>query len=112
MKGPVLELRKRLANKLAIVQCSEFRTSKLCLECGHVAKFYHHGVTYCSQQSHHRMQNRDVSAAYKIGARYLAAQQGLDLGPWSRSVSVDDMEPSMVLKDVLTSYQNGALTSL
>jgi hypothetical protein len=39
VKGPAL------ADKLAIVQCSEFRTSKLCLECGHVAKFYHHGVT-------------------------------------------------------------------
>jgi hypothetical protein len=32
------------------------------------AKFYHHGVT---QQSHHRMENRDVAGARKIGARYL-----------------------------------------
>jgi hypothetical protein len=32
------------------------------------AKFYHHGVT---QQSHHRMENRDVAGARKIGARHL-----------------------------------------
>ena len=104
VKGPVLELMKRLAEKMAVIQCSEFRTSKLCLKCGRVAKFYHHGVTYCTQQSHYRMENRDVAAAFKIGARYLATKQGVDLGPWSRSVRVADMVPSDVLTKVLDSY--------
>ena len=111
VKGPVLELQKRLAKEVALVQCSEFRTSKLCLQCGREAKFYNHGVTYCAQQSHHRMKNRDVIAAYKIGARYLAGKQGLDLGPWSRSIGVDAMQPSRVLREILTLYQNEALTS-
>ena len=96
---------------MAVVECSEFRTSKLCLECGRKAEFYNHGVTYCTQQSHHRMKNRDVTAAYKIGARFLAAKRGLDLGPWSRSVRADAIQPSKVLGETLALYQNGMLTS-
>ena len=112
VKGPVLEIKKRLGKKMAVVDCSEFRTSKLCLDCGREAKFHNHGVTYCAQQSHHRMANRDVVAAYKIGARYLAVKQGLDLGPWSRSVLKNALEPSTVLREVLTSYQSETFTPL
>jgi hypothetical protein len=118
VKGPVLELKRRLAEKMVVVECDEYRTSKLCLDCGREAKFPFHGVTYCSQQSHHRMQNRDVAAAFKIGARYLAATRGTDpthLGPWSRSVRCDDMQqmqPCTLLKDALSSYRNGTFTPM
>ena len=101
-----MEIKRRLAKVFPVVSCDEFRTSKLCLECGREAQFYYHGVTYCNQQDHRRMQNRDVAAAFKIGARYLAGQRGYDLGPWSRGVvRKEDMHPSSVLMDVLTEYQ-------
>jgi hypothetical protein len=112
VKGPVLELRKRLAKEMVVIDCSEFRTSKLCLDCGRIAKFPKkgkmYGVTYCSgsERDHHRMANRDVVAAFKIGARYLATKRGTDLGPWKRgSAHLNDLQSSTVLSDVLTSYQ-------
>ena len=61
MKGPVLEIKKRLSEQMSVVECSEFRTSKLCLDCGRAAKFYNYGVSYCVQRDH-RMANRDVVA--------------------------------------------------
>ena len=67
VKGPVLEIKKRLSKQLPVIECSEFRTSKLCLDCGRVAKLYRYGVTYCTDPGHHRMANRDVAAAKKIG---------------------------------------------
>ena len=111
VKGPVLEIKKRLSEQMPVIECSEFRTSKLCLDCGREAKFFNYGVTYCSQRDHHRMANRDVAAARKIGARYLAKKKGWDLGPWSRSVSAEEVKQgthaSTVLRDVLTSYARG-----
>ena len=32
MKGPVLEIKKRLSEQMPVIVCSEFRTSKLCLD--------------------------------------------------------------------------------
>ena len=61
------------------------------------------------------MANRDVVAAKKIGARYLAKKKGLNLGTWSRGVSADAFRGgthvSPVLKRVLTSYANGTYYS-
>ena len=42
-----------------------------------------HGVSYCHNHSHHHMQGRDKMAAVNIGCRFVAAQLGLDLGPWT-----------------------------
>ena len=62
----------------------------------------------------HRMTNRDVVAAKKIGARYLGTKKELDLGPWSRGVSAEAVKEgthaSTVLRDVLTSYESGTFT--
>ena len=71
-----------------------------------------YGVTYCTDPGHYRrMTNRDVAAARKIGARYLAKKKGLDLGPWSQRVSAEEVKEgthvSTVLRDVLTSYESG-----
>ena len=114
MKGPVLEIKKRSSKQLPVIECSEFRTSKLCLDCGREAKLFNYGVTYCQERANHRMANRDVVAAKKIGARYLAEKKGLNLGPWSRGVSVEEVErgtyASPVLKRVLTSYESGTFT--
>ena len=85
----MLEIKKRLSKQLPVIECSEFRTFKLCLDCGREAELFNYGVTYCTDPGHHRMANRDVAAARKIGARYLATKKGLNLGPWSRSVSAD-----------------------
>ena len=60
------------------------------------------------------MANRDVAAARKIGARYLATKKGLNLGSWCRSVSAKEVEQgthaSTVLRDVLTSYESRTFT--
>jgi hypothetical protein len=66
------------------------------------AKFYHHGVTFCTQQSHHRMENRDVAAARKIGARHGIVK----VQPTN---ATDECMSSTVLRDVLTLFQNGDL---
>ena len=104
-------LYRRLSKQLPVIECSEFRTSKLCLDCGREAKLFNYGVTYCQERAHHRMANRDVVAAKKIGARYLAQKKGLDLGPWDRRMSADAIRggryESLVLRDVLTSYESG-----
>ena len=111
-KGPVLEIKKRLSEQMPVIKCSEFRTSKLCLDCGRVAKLHNYGVTYCTHPGHYRrMANRDVAAAKKIGARYLAMKKGWDLGPWSRSVSAEAIRRgtclSTVLRRVLNVYEDG-----
>ena len=73
------------------------------------AKFFNYDVTYCTERDHHRMTNRDVAAAKKIGARYLAMKKGWDLGPWSQDVSAEEVDQgrclSTVLKDVLNDYE-------
>ena len=115
VKGPVLEIKEWLSKQLPVIECSEFRTSKLCLDCGREAKLFNYGVTYCQERAHHRMANRDVVAAKKIGARYLAQKKGLNLGPWNRDVSADAVRGgthvSPVLKLVLTSYESGTYYS-
>jgi transposase len=108
----VLEIKKRLSEQMPVIEASEFRTSKLCLDCGRVAKLYNYGVTYCTHPGHYRrMANRDVAAAKKIGALYLAMKKGWDLGPWSRNVSAEAIRrgipPCTVLKDVLNDYERG-----
>ena len=87
-----------------------------------VAKFVNYRISYCVQRDHHRMVNRDVAAAQKIGVRSLATKKkdlnlgppcrGSDLlGPWSRDVSAEEVErgtrASTVLREVLTSYARG-----
>ena len=46
--------------------------------------------------------------------RFLATKKGLDLGPWSRRVSAEevkqDTHASTILRDVLTSYESGTFT--
>ena len=125
--GPVLELRRRLAEQLVVIDCDEYRTSKLCLDCGRKVKTpirqqtgkKIYGISYCSdrklyriarhEKHHRRMEDRDVPAAFKIGARYLAQKRDCDLGPWKRGAIVDD-QPTIaytVLRDVLKEYQRG-----
>ena len=109
VKSPALEIKKRLSKQMPVIECSEFRTSKLCLDCGRAPKFYQYGVTYCSQRGHNCMANRVVVAAKK-GARYIATKRW-NLGSWCRSVSADAVQrgthASTVLKDVLPSYESG-----
>ena len=112
VKGPVLEIKKRLSEQMPVIECSEFRTSKLCLDCGREAKLYRYGVTFCTDPGHYcRMINRDVAAAKKIGARYLAMKKEWNLGPWSKSVSAEairrGIRPCTVLRDVLNEYEDG-----
>ncbi len=117
VKGPVLEIKKRLSEQMPVIEVSEFRTSKLCLDCGRVAKTFNYGVTFCTDRNHQRMANRDVAAARKIGALYLAKKKEWDLGPWCRSVSAEEVnrgtrastnprEASTNLRKALDEYEN------
>jgi hypothetical protein len=55
---PVLELQKRLAEKLKIIKCNEFRTTKLCPKCGGEL-FQAWGVLlYPTESSSHAEQGR------------------------------------------------------
>lgn len=104
-KGPILKLKRLLARRFPVICVDEFRTSKLCLDCGKVLKHpkdgekligrngrlyqrYMHGVSYCTDTEHHRMLNRDVDAAQKISCRFLCQLKGLDLGPWRRQADL------------------------
>jgi len=104
IKGPVLELKRRMAQEFPVICCSEFRTSKLCYECGKTLshprrynqKSNHHdlvnGVSFCSNTDHkHSVLNRDVDAAKKIGLRFMMQLHKKDIGPWSTSVKVSDL---------------------
>lgn len=106
--GPVKEVRRRLSKKYTVIGGDEYNTSARCLGCGERAKFYNHGVTYCSNNLHdhrHRMWNRDSIAAYKIGARWLAGKAGDNLGPWATG-SRKDAPGSRILFTTLVAYQN------
>jgi transposase len=96
VKGPVVKIRRLLAKRVPVIHVDEYRTSKCCWECGKVLLHPLCGsvnaVSYCSETDHHRMLNRDVDAARKIGYRFLLRlQHGGDdseavLGAWSRQV--------------------------
>ena len=88
VKGPVKEVTRRLAKRYAVILSSEFRTTKLCLKCGRELHVHKHGVVYCKQQTHCNMLNRDISAAIKIGARFIAKQRNLPLGPWAYGAAI------------------------
>lgn len=95
VKGPVKEICQRLAKRFAVIQVSEFRTSKCCIKCGGLmshpqnkqTKQLIQGVSFCNNQFHDfHVVNRDTDAAYKIGARFLAKQGGNDLGTFDTQI--------------------------
>ena len=107
-KPPVVAFRKELAKRLPVILVSEYRTSKLCLMCGSVLKHPNHGaiysISYCEKQTEaRRLLARDVDAARKIGARFIACQRGLPLGPWEQGAPIP-VHPCTVLKDVLKEF--------
>lgn len=104
IKGPVKEIKRRLAEHYAVISCSEYRTSKLCIQCGRELHVHKHGVMYCAQQAHCSMLNRDVAAAVKIGALFLAKKSGADLGPWAWGSTVADHAPSRALASALIAH--------
>lgn len=99
-KGPMLEFKRMVENACVrhnqpFEEADEFRTSKCCLHCGREVKYHDYTTVYCTfntcaNKGH--MGNRDVEAAKKIGARFLATQfqPDLDLGPWKRGAALLD----------------------
>ena len=118
LKGPVLELKKRLAKKMAVVEADKFRTTKLCLDCGRPLEIRNRGVVHCTAEScdaRGKPRNHDVTAAYKIGAKYLANKVAPRLGPWSRTVKPAELTEGPLfkgLRNVLTYYDDGLLMHL
>jgi len=97
VKGPVKKISRLLGKRYAVIIVSEFRTTKLCLKCGRELHVHKHGVVYCRQQSHCNMLNRDISAAIKIGARFIAKFCNIPLGPWAHGAAI---APSTALAEV------------
>ena len=93
-KGPVLQLRRLLCRRLPLISVNEFRTSKLCFQCGktlqHPCGGKMHSVSYCTETDHHCMINRDTDAARKIGCRFFTQLLRKDLGPWAFGTSAVD----------------------
>jgi len=87
-KGPVVRLHLLLSKRFPVIVVDEFRTSRLCFECGKVLQHPKcgkvHSVSYCAETTHHRMLNRDMDASRKIGVRFLCQLTPSDLGPWCR----------------------------
>ena len=120
VKGPIVKIRRLLAKRVPIIHVDEFRTSKCCWECGKVLLHPLHGsvnaVSYCSETDHHRMLNRDVDAARKIGYRFLLRlQNGGDdseeaLGAWSRQVEAEDLNKKKYPQ--LSNFANANFQSL
>jgi hypothetical protein len=81
VKGPMLEIKKRLSKQLPVIECSVFRTSMLCLDCGCAAKFFNYGVTYCTDPGRHRMANRDVAAAKTDRGALSGNKEGIEPRP-------------------------------
>lgn len=88
VKGPVKKISRLLGKRYAVIITSEYRTTKLCLKCGRELHVHKHGVVYCKQQSHCNMLNRDISAAIKIGARFIVKYCNLPLGPWAHGAVI------------------------
>ena len=63
-----------------------------------------HGVAYCAQQSHHAMLNRDVTAAIKIGAIFLAKKNGMPLGPWACGAPINNADTSRALASAIIGH--------
>ena len=148
-RGPVLEIQARLArdSRINLIAADEWRTSKLCLHCGHELQMCNRGRTvFCVSDSCHKAfpkrdsaaektpprvlgvaqlpcgnrstspMNRDVSAAFKIGARFLAfakSQREDDLGPFGRGAPclASKAACSDVLLSALKEYQAAHATA-
>ena len=104
VKGPVKEFKRRLAERYCVIGCSEFRSSKLCVHCGRELHVHQHGVVYCSQQSHHAMLNRDITAAIKIAAIFLAKKTSIPLGPWAFGSKIEKEGPSKALASAIIGH--------
>lgn len=107
-KGPMLEFKRMVKNACvrardrgpdqSFEETSEFRTSMCCLHCGRKVKNRDYTTVYCTfntcaNKGH--MGNRDVEAAKKIGARFLATRYRpfvlpQDLGPWRQGAALLD----------------------
>lgn len=87
-KPPTMKLKRLLAKEYPVICVNEFRTSKLCMECGlpmeHPRKGQIHALSYCASTMHARVvKDRDVDAAEKIGYRFLCQLLRKPLGPWA-----------------------------
>ena len=80
------EIQQRLSKRVLVVAVSEFRTSKCCRGCGSVLRHPNgDDRTSCCETKNGRdatwdickgQRNRDLDAACKIGARFLAVKKG------------------------------------
>jgi hypothetical protein len=96
-KGPTERLKRELAKRCVVVVSNEYRTSKLCLDCGwcnrHLVNKHgklYPGVSFCSRFFSHSHWNRDTLGALTIGYRSVATLLGYDLGPFSASAPKTD----------------------
>jgi hypothetical protein len=118
--GPVVELRKRLAKRVMVVMCSEFRTSKCCMACGGSMghpDFAPRGVSFCLNActgKAFRMVGRDQAAALCIGARFLAQGYGKELGVFHSQVKWDQRHraPRPELQEALMMYRGSLAASV
>src|SRR3989338_2742904 len=98
-RGPVKEIQQRLSKRVLVVAVSEFRTSKCCRGCGSVLRHPNGDdrTSYCETKKGRDatldickgQRNRDVDAAWKIGARFLAVKTGKELDAFNKEVPAD-----------------------
>jgi len=115
-RGPVKEIQKRLSKRVLVIAVSEFRTSKCCRGCGSVLLHPNNDdrTSYCKTDKSKEtwnicrgQRNRDLDAAWKIGARFLALKTGRELGAFDENLHADNIPSASKppLCDVVADYQ-------
>ncbi len=121
-RGPVKEIQQRLSKRVLVVAVSEFRTSKCCRGCGSVLRHPNGDdrTSYCETKKGRDatwdickgQRNRDLDAAWKIGARFLAVKTGKELGAFNKEVPADRIShvttPQPMLCEAVSAYRQQA----
>jgi hypothetical protein len=95
IRGPVKEIAKELAKYAVVIGADEFRTSKCCHHCGSVlSQNTATRVSRCTVRQFQCRGNhlcRDIDAAWKIGARFLAGVLNEELGAFDRRIKSENL---------------------
>jgi transposase len=108
-----VKFKQALAKKVPVVVVDEYRTTKLCRECGSVLehpKFtcYKGALSRCLSQScpsYKQLKNRDQDAAAKIGVRFARQLRGLSLGSWDTNAPAEELARNMSCNDTTFSLK-------
>src|SRR3989338_7272601 len=121
-RGPVKEIQQRLSKRVLVVAVSDSGRASAVRGCWSVLRHPNGDdrTSYCETKKGRDatwdickgQRNRDLDAAWKIDARYLAVKTGKELGAFNKEVHADrishDSTPQPMLCEAVSAYRQQA----